>query len=118
MHCANLVDTWADLRAWLEQRDILILPGLAANLPLAKLDADSTGSPDDLDRIVDRLHTLIDHFVVRAVYVDRLYGRPNELALLTVRVLAGGVVHELKLFAVWYVDFLKLSSDPEFVPAP
>ncbi len=118
MRCANLVDTWAALRRRLEQRDVLILPALSANLPLVRLDGDEAHDPDGLDRVLDRMHLLIERFGVRAVYVERIGGGPDDLAVLTVRILAGGVVHELKLFAAWYVDFLQLSPDAEFVPAP
>jgi hypothetical protein len=119
MRCTNLGETWTDLRCWLETRRVLVLPPLAANLPLARLDFDSDGSgeADDVARVVGRLRTLIEHFEVRAVYVNAVYvekvtdmaHRPDagsELAVVTIRVLAAGAVHELKLFASWYLEFL------------
>jgi hypothetical protein len=122
MRCTNLGETWQDLRCWLDARQVLILPPLAANLPLARLDFDSDGSgeADDVARVVGRLRTLIEHFDVRAVYVNPVYVEkvPNmvhrtdaetELAVVTIRVLAAGAVHELKVFASWYLEFL----DPE-----
>jgi hypothetical protein len=112
MRCANLGTTWTELSCWLELRDVLVLPPLVANMPLARLDTGSDGSGDtsDVARAVARLHTLIEHFDVRAVYVERIDGLPAEtgavpdIAVLTVRVLAAGAVHELKLFATWYLD--------------
>jgi hypothetical protein len=122
MRCANLTDTWAALRDWLDLRNVMVLPPLSANLPLARLDADCTGGPGDLDRMVECLHALIEHFGIRAVYVGRVdiirtNGGPDpELAVLTVRAPAGGVVHELKLYASWYVEFLELTVSAEFAP--
>ncbi|HEX3787386.1 MAG TPA: hypothetical protein VHW44_05955 [Pseudonocardiaceae bacterium] len=126
MRCPDLADTWADLRRWLDQQRVLVLPPLTANLPLTRLDADTARSADgsDPERVVNRLRTLITHFDVRAIYVAEEHGGPEigrpqqELAALTIRVLAGGVVHELTLLASWYDEFLKLSVEAEFVPAP
>lgn len=111
MRCAKLPETWADLECWFAKRDVLVLPALVANLPMVRLDADC----DDLDVALTRLRRLIDHFDARAVYVERILSNPDgedvnrEPAVLTLRVLAAGAVHELKLFAAWYVDLLDAS---------
>lgn len=119
MRCANLTGTWAELECWLDTRDVLVLPALCADLPIVRLDSDCVGDPDDVQRVVDRIRRVIEHFDTRAVYVERILGnRPDtgsesETAVLTVRVLAGGAVHELKLFAGWYVDMLDASVSAE-----
>lgn len=114
MRCANLTATWADLTDWLDRRDVMVLPPLTTDLPLVRLAADLPGTGDiaDLECAIDRLHRLIDHFGVRAIYVDQTNGVPTEIddttepAILTIRMLAAGVVHELKLFAGWYAELL------------
>ena len=111
MRCGNLVDTWTELLDWFDQRDVLVLPPLVADLPLARLDA-SAGDP------VARLRHLIDHFAVRVVYIDVVDGvragtREPEPAVVTVRVLVQGAVHELKLFAAWYVELLDSAESAE-----
>lgn len=111
MRCAELTPTWNQLADWLAARDVLVLPPLAAHLPLVRLDADSTGSCVDPEVAVGRLRRLIEHFDVRVVYVDRQTAVPPgecdpDVAVLTVRVLVAGAVHELRLFAGWYVDLL------------
>ena len=121
MRCANLGTTWTDLACWLELHDVLLLPPLVANMPLARLDTGSDGSGDtnDVARAVGRLRMLIEHFDVRAVYVERIDGLPAEtgalpdIAVLTVRVLAAGAIHELKLFATWYVELLEATAGVE-----
>lgn len=119
MRCANLPGTWAELECWLDAHDVLVLPPLVANLPLVRLDADCAGDPDDVRRVVERLRRIVEHFDVRAVYVERILGNVSpddtnrETAVLTVRILAGGAVHELKLFASWYVDLLDASVGAE-----
>lgn len=119
MRCADLGGTWAELECWLDTRDVLVLPPLVANLPLVRLDADCLGEPADADRVIHRLHRVVEHFATRAVYVERILGtRPDrpterEIAVLTVRILAGGAVHELKLFASWYVELLDSSVGAE-----
>lgn len=114
MRCANLIDTWTDLADWLDQRDVLVLPPLAADLPLARLD---TGCADAV-AAVGRLRRLIEHFAVRAVYVHIVDGaragtRDPEPVVVTVRALAAGAVHELKLFADWYVELLDSAVSAE-----
>jgi hypothetical protein len=125
MRCTNLVDTWDELRLWLDARQVLVLPPLVANLPLARLDFDSDGSgdADDVARAVGRLRTLIEHFDVRAVYVNQVRVEQMadtaagsaipEIAVVAIRVLVSGAVHELKLFSAWYLDFLDSSVNTE-----
>lgn len=115
MRCANLTRTWTDLECWFDGRDILVLPALIADLPMVRLDSDC----DDVDVALTRLRRLIDHFTVRAVYVERILSNPDgnsvncEPAVVTLRVLAAGAVHELKLFAAWYVEMLDASVGAE-----
>ncbi len=120
MRCADLTFTWAELTRWLELRDVLVLPPLVAQLPLVRLDAVTDGTPESTPGAVARLHRLIEHFDVRAVYVDRLHAprtgaEPPQLAVLTVRVLVAGAVHELRLFADWYVTLLDSDLGAEAV---
>jgi hypothetical protein len=121
MRCADLTTTSQELMSWLEARDVLVLPPLVSHGPLVRLDA-------DVDAIggtavaLDRLRRLVEHFDVRAVYVDRLTAPPcagavPDLAVLTVRVLVAGVVHELRLFANWYVELLDSEVGAEAAPA-
>ncbi|HEX5404251.1 MAG TPA: hypothetical protein VFX16_18330 [Pseudonocardiaceae bacterium] len=118
MRCVDLGTTWTDLVCWLELHDVLVLPPLVADMPLARLDtgSDGSGDTDDVARAVDRLRLLIKHFDVRAVYVERVDGVPAGtgavpgIAVLAIRVLAAGAVHELKLFATWYVE--QLEAEP------
>jgi hypothetical protein len=111
MRCANLTETWAELSHWFDQRDVLVLPPLAAHLPLTRLDADAIGA-DAAEVAIGRLRQLIDHFGVRVVYVERITAHREsgdtvpELGVLVVRVLVAGAVHELRLFADWYVELL------------
>jgi hypothetical protein len=125
MRCTNLVDAWNELRCWLDARHVLVLPPLVANLPLARLDFDSDGSgdADDVARAVGRVRTLIEHFDVRAVYVNQVYVEQMadtadgavvpDIAVVAIRVLVAGAVHELKLFSSWYLDFLDSSVNTE-----
>jgi hypothetical protein len=120
MRCADLTITWTELSRWLEHRDVLVLPPLVAQLPLVRLDADVDGTCESIEVALDRLRRLIDHFNVRAVYVDRLRAPRDadaapDLAVLTVRVLVAGAVHELRLFADWYVTLLDSDLDTEAV---
>jgi hypothetical protein len=125
MRCTNLVDTWDELRRWLDARRVLVLPPLVANLPLVRMDFDSDGSgdTDDVARVVGRLRTLIEHFDVRAVYVNQVHveqmadtaagPEDPDIAVVAIRVLVAGAVHELKLFSAWYLDFLDSSINTE-----
>ncbi|HEX3593385.1 MAG TPA: hypothetical protein VHV74_27490 [Pseudonocardiaceae bacterium] len=110
MRCADLTATWTQLATWFESRDVLVLPPLVAQLPLVRLDADADAT-GDADVAVGRLRRLIEHFDVRVVYAERLTvvppgGDSPEIAVLTVRALVAGAVHELRLFAGWYVELL------------
>jgi hypothetical protein len=108
MRCADLTATWAELTRWLERRDVIVLPPLVAHLPMVRLDANTGETTDPTDVAVDRLRRLVDHFGVRAVYVEQFDALPlgvdavPELAGVTVRVLVAGAVHELRLYAGWY----------------
>jgi hypothetical protein len=75
---------------------------------MVRLDANTGETTDPIDVAVGRLQRLIDHFGVRAVYVEQFDALPlgvdavPELAGVTVRVLVAGAVHELRLYAGWY----------------
>jgi hypothetical protein len=106
MRCSDLNQTWIELSSWFDRNGVLVLPHLRADGPSVRLDADTDPSrsadPAELTRQLDRLRKLIEHFGVRAVYVSR----DEQAGVLTVRVVAGGVVHQLMLVADWYADFL------------
>jgi len=123
MRCADLADTWTGLLEWFDQRGVLVLPPLTAETLLVRLDADvdqkRTATPAEVGRAADRLRAVIEHFGVRAVYVQQTPspspGRVcPEPAVITMRVVAGGVVHELTLFAAWYYDYLDEAVEMEF----
>ena len=123
MRCADLAETWTELLAWFDQRGVLVLPQLSADTLLVRLDADvdqkRTATPEEVTRAADRLRAVIEHFGVRAVYVQQTPspspGRVcPEPAVITMRVVAGGVVHELTLFAAWYYDYLDEAVEMEF----
>jgi hypothetical protein len=124
MRCVDLPDTWTKLAGWFDQHGILVLPQLCADGPVVRLDADvdqgRTARPADLERVVSRLCAVVERFGARAVYVHRVGGEPaaedeeRELSIVTVRVMAGGVVHELMLFAGWYADLLDRTVGMEF----
>lgn len=127
MRCPDLAATWADLADWFDRHGILVLPPLSAGPLVVRLDADvdqhGTASPADLDRVIDRLRSVVEQFCVRAVYVrqnggvpgDGLRSGPGEI---TVLVVAGGVVHELNLFASWYIEFLDEIVGVDFAHMP
>ena len=106
MRCSDLNQTWIELNSWFDRNGVLVLPHLRAEGPSVRLDADTdpsrSGDPVELARQLDRLRKIIVHFGVRAVYVSR----DEQAGLLTIRVVAGGVVHQLMLVADWYADFL------------
>jgi hypothetical protein len=106
MRCADLSQTWIELSSWFDRNGVLVLPHLHADGPTVRLDADTDPSrsaePVELERQLDRLRTVIEHFGVRAVYVSR----DERAGVLTIRMVAGGVVHQLMLVADWYADFL------------
>jgi hypothetical protein len=116
MRCVDLAETWIELSAWFERSGVLVLPHLRADGPSARLDADAGPGADraELDRQLDRLRTIIKHFGVRAVYVTR----DEPLSAVTIRVVAGGVVHELMLVADWYDQLLDetIGTTPAQIP--
>lgn len=118
MRCADLNQTWTELSSWFDRTGVLVLPHLRADGPTVRLDADTEPSrgddPAELERQLDRLRTIIKHFGVRAVYVSR----DEQAEVLTIRVVAGGVVHQLMLVAGWYADFLDetLGMAPTNIP--
>jgi hypothetical protein len=127
MRCADLVDTWADLCGWFERHRVLVLPQLSSTQPLVRLDADldhaGTAGADEVARAVDRLRAVIEHFDVRAVYVRETAaglgdGIRRDPGAVTVRLVAGGVVHELNLFASWYVELLDEIVGLEYARTP
>src|SRR5262245_27655282 len=121
MRCTDLAQTWAELRGWFDRRGVLVLPPLTTSGPLVQLDSDVDQSraadPAELERATGRLRAVVERFEVRAVYVHQIGGEPilvpggerairGEPSIVTVRVVAGGVVHELVLFANWYAELL------------
>lgn len=106
MRCADLTQTWMELSSWFEQNGVLVLPPLRAEGPTVRLDADTDprygADPAELERQLARLRAVIEHFRVRAVYVTS----DERARAVTIRVVAGGVVHELMLVAGWYAEFL------------
>lgn len=113
MRCVDLARTWTDLRHWLDESDIMVLPPLTADGPLVRLDdaaAVEPVCPADPADAVRRLQRVIERFAVTAVYVgQKSWARtpvpaPGELTSVEVRVLAAGVIHELQLVAAWYDD--------------
>jgi hypothetical protein len=115
MRCVDLAQTWTELHGWLDRAGIMVLPPLVADGPLVRLDdaaAVEPVCPRDPTAAIRRLQSVIELFAVPAVYVgQRSWARtpggtpePAELTSLTVRVLAVGVIHELRLVAAWYDD--------------
>jgi hypothetical protein len=116
MRCADLDTTWAEIRTWLDQRNILVLPALETVGPLVRLDADPVhvrpgrrderipGPPLGQSSSVDRLKAVINHFNVQAVYIQQHGVAPAEA--ISIRIVAAGVVHELQLFSSSYADSL------------
>lgn len=108
VRCADLAETWADLTTWFAERGVLVLPELCADHPVVRLDADRDADPGQL------LRAIIDRFELRAVYVHHLAGGGLDPTIITVRAVAGGVVHELVLCAAWYADLLDRTVGMEF----
>jgi hypothetical protein len=110
MRCADLTGTWAELRTWLEARNVLVLPRLTGDWPMVRLDGDL--APDrpatatEVASVLERLRQVIDRFAVPAVYVGQAYGETTaDPSGVTIRVMAGGILHELTLSAAWYAGF-------------
>lgn len=106
MRCDDLTGTWSGLRAWLASADVLVLPRLEYAGPTARLDAEvdptRPATPAEVDATVATLRELVRRFDVRAVYVGYAGDAADVPAAVTVRVVAGGVVHELTLVAAGY----------------
>ncbi|OLE29442.1 MAG: hypothetical protein AUG44_04025 [Actinobacteria bacterium 13_1_20CM_3_71_11] len=98
MRCGDLGRAWTDLRDWFAEVDVLVLPRLEYAGPTARLDADldptRPATPTEVAATVAQVRELVRRFDVRAVYVG--HAAPDAV---TVRVVAGGVVHELTLVA-------------------
>jgi len=127
MRCPDLAVTWTDLTGWFHRNGILVLPQLCPGPLVVQLDADvdhgGTATPEEIERVTGRLRAVIEHFGVRAVYVnetgeitgDDVRQGPGSI---TVRVVASGVVHELNLFAPWYIEFLDEIVGVDFAQLP
>jgi hypothetical protein len=121
MRCTDLTGTWSELRAWLEARNVLVLPRLTGEWPMVRLDDDL--APDrpattaEVTTVVERLRQVVDRFAVPAVYVGQVHGEPTtEPSGVTIRVMAGGIVHELTLSAAWSAGF-DLDLEQSLMPA-
>jgi hypothetical protein len=132
MRCTDLGRTWNELADWLDRSDVLVLPVFRGGEPIARLDDDLDRSRDataaEIDQVLGRLRAVIGRFGIRAVYVRQttwdadtdwaagagLSHAPlplgsgaapassGPLTRVTLRVLAGGVVHEVPMVAGWY----------------
>jgi hypothetical protein len=108
MRCPDLAGTWTALLSWFDEQEVLVLPRLTGIGPTVRLDADlSADRPATAAEVAvaaDRLRRVVDCFGLPAVYVGQVHAGPaQELASVTVRAVAGGIVHELTLVAAWYV---------------
>jgi hypothetical protein len=130
MRCADIAETWGGLRDWLEASGVLVLPALEGGSPIVRLDADVASdrdaTPDEVSRSIGRLQAVIERFGVPAVYVGHTAwdpedewaleagksptARPDGPTAVTVRVMAGGVVHELPMVAAWYAAMRELAT--------
>ena len=110
MRCEDLAGTWTDLRAWLADRDVLVLPRLEFTGPTTRLDADvdptRPATPGEVAAVLERFRAVVTRFEVRAIYV----GEAGGAAAVTLRVVAGGVVHELTLVATGYAALVDGSA--------
>ena len=120
MRCEDLGVIWSDLRAWLADLDVLVLPRLEFTGPSVRLDADvdptQPATPGEVAAVLARLRAVVTRFEVRAVYVGAAGGSVDAEpmgggtsagpAAVTLRVVAGGVVHELTLVAAWYAALI------------
>jgi hypothetical protein len=121
MRCADLTGTWSELREWLAARNVLVLPRLTGEWPMVRLDddlpRDRPATAAEVALVVDRLRQVIDRFAVPAVYVGQVPGEPAlEPSGVTIRVMAGGIVHELTLSAARYAGF-ELGLEQSLMPA-
>jgi hypothetical protein len=125
MRCDDLAGTWAALLSWFDAHGVLVLPQLAGDLPVVQLDSDlaplfAADPAEALALAVDRVRAVVDRFDARAVYVHRVgegtatRNGGRDMSILTVRVVGGGVVHELTLVAAWYANLLNRTVGMEF----
>jgi hypothetical protein len=128
MRCGDLDETWAEFGHWLDAAGVLQLPPLEGATLTVKLDADiDPGRPataEETRRALQRVQAVIERFHVPVVYVTRtVWDRSDEWRLggdrpvprdgptaITVRVMAGGVLHELPLVAAWYAELNDLAT--------
>lgn len=109
MRCVDLTGTWSELREWFDAKDVLVLPRLTGDGPAVRLDGDldpdQPATPDEVARVVERLRQVVARFAVPVVYVGQVRGEPDGPASrVTVRVMAGGILHELTLAAAWHSE--------------
>jgi hypothetical protein len=107
MRCTDLAGTWRSLRCWFEEREVLVLPRLTGIGPTVCLDGDMgldrPASRTELALAVSRLCRIVEGFALPVVYVGQVRTEPDGApASVTIRAVAGGVVHELTLAASWY----------------
>jgi hypothetical protein len=115
MRCADVTGTWAAVRSWFDERGVLVLPRLTGVGPTVRLDGDlavESASELDFDRpataaelalAVGRLQRVVERFGLPVVYVGQVrVGPDRDPASVTIRAVAGGIVHELTLVASWY----------------
>lgn len=128
MRCGDLDETWTDLVGWLDAAGVLQLPPLEGAALTVRLDADIDPSrpatAEETRRALQRVQAVIERFAVPVVYVSRgIWDRSDEWRLsgdrpvprdgptsVTVRVVAGGVLHELPLVAAWYAELNDLAT--------
>jgi hypothetical protein len=109
MRCRDLTGTWRELLDWFVANNILVLPRLTGTGPTARLDGDL--APDrpataaELVTVTDRVRQIIERFRIPVVYVGQVADDlSGEASTVTIRLMAGGVLHELTLTSLWYVD--------------
>jgi hypothetical protein len=127
MRCDDLAGTWAALISWFDAHGVLVLPSLSCDLPVVRLDSDLAprfAADEALGLAVGRVKALVERFDARAVYVNRVgadtaaHNGGREMSIVTMRVVGGGVVHELTLVAAWYADLLDRTVGMEFAHRP
>jgi hypothetical protein len=120
MRCRDLTGTWHELHEWFMANNVLVLPRLTGTGPTVRLDGDL--APDrpataaEIAIVTERVRQIVERFAIPAVYVGKVADDlSGDASTVTVRVMAGGVLHELTLTSLWYVgqDF-----DLDRVPEP
>ncbi len=86
---------------------MLVLPRLTGAGPTVCLDGDlpldRPASGTELAIAVSRLCRVVEGFALPVVYVGQVRTEPDGApASVTIRAVAGGIVHELTLVASWY----------------